>query len=274
MNVSSLKTSWVYIIYLLHFFISCNNSPKQESKTLDGNKPLPRSSYAYDAGFLKQHRNKLIELSDESGNSKVLVSADDQGRVMTSTAAGDSGISFGWLNYDLLADKNRKKQFNPVGGEERFWLGPEGGQFSLYFKEGDSFSLKNWQVPPIIDTAAYNVVKADRSQAIFSTNATLTNYSGTSFKIFIERKISLLNNKQVEEILKLAIPAGVRFVGFETFNRVTNTGNNDWQKDKGLLSIWLLGMLTPSNKTVVIIPFRGIHNARSYITDNYFGQIP
>src|SRR2546421_175672 len=274
MNKFRGKTAWVCISYLLPFFISCNHTSKQESKSINHNKPATRSTYAYDADFLKHHRNKLFELVDASGSSKVLLSADDQGRVMTSTAAGDSGISFGWLNYDLIAGENRKKQFNPVGGEERFWLGPEGGQYSLYFKSGDSFSLKNWQVPPIIDTSAYSVVQAGRSQVIFAKQTSLTNYSGTNFQIFIERKISLLNNKQVEEVLQQAIPAGVRFVGFETVNRVTNAGNNDWQKEKGLLSIWLLGMFRPTDKTVVIIPFHGIYNARSYITDNYFGQIP
>lgn len=31
-----------------------------------------------------------------------------------------------------------------VGGEERFWLGPEGGLFSLYFKEGQEQVYDNW----------------------------------------------------------------------------------------------------------------------------------
>ena len=53
-----------------------------------------------------------------------------------------------------------------------------------------------------------------------------------------------------------------------------NQGNADWTKDKGLISIWLLGMFTPSPKTVVIIPFHGIPSARTLITDNYFGEIP
>jgi len=33
-------------------------------------------------------------------------------------------------------------------------------------------------------------------------------------------------------------------------------------------------MMTPSDQTVVIIPFSPIKNARTYITDNYFGQVP
>jgi hypothetical protein len=41
-----------------------------------------------------------------------------------------------------------------------------------------------------------------------------------------------------------------------------------------LLSIWLLGMFTPTPQTVVIIPFHPRADARSFITDDYFGKIP
>src|ERR1700733_10638287 len=111
---------------------------------------------------------------------KVLLSAQYQGRVMTSTASGDSGTSFGWINYDLIAAKEKRKHFNPVGGEERFWMGPEGGQYSIYFKKNDSFNITHWQVPSFIDTDAYKIVRADKSSAVFAATAGFTNYSGTS----------------------------------------------------------------------------------------------
>ncbi|MBV9963774.1 MAG: hypothetical protein JO072_16145, partial [Parafilimonas sp.] len=96
-----------------------------------------KGTYGYDANFIKNHAKKIIELQND--DAKVLLCADYQGRVFTSTANGDSGISFGWLNYNLLSSAEKKKQFNPVGGEERFWLGPEGGQYSIYFKKDDPF---------------------------------------------------------------------------------------------------------------------------------------
>ena len=95
--------------------------------------------------FLKKYTRKIVELSGNDGRSKVLLSADYQGRVMTSTASGDTGLSFGWLNHALISSGKKRKSFNPVGGEERFWLGPEGGQYSIYFKQGDSFTINNWQ---------------------------------------------------------------------------------------------------------------------------------
>src|SRR6476620_10346763 len=68
-------------------------------------------TYAYDAAFLNQHTRKVLELRDKDNEAKVLLSADYQGRVMTSTATGDTGTSYGWLNYSLIASGEKKKQF-------------------------------------------------------------------------------------------------------------------------------------------------------------------
>ena len=250
------------------------NLPAESPAAATAKDSASKGTYAYDVDFLKKHTTKVIELTSEDSSAKVLLSADYQGRVMTSTALGDTGISFGWLNYALIAAPEKKKQFNPVGGEERFWMGPEGGQYSLYFKGGDSFSMAHWQVPSFIDTEMYDVTQASKSMAVFSKKAIIKNYSGTSFDIAIERTVSLLSKDQLAKKLKVSIPADIDFVGFETSNKVTNTGSTNWTKDNGLLSIWLLGMFTPSLETTVIIPFHPIANARSFITDNYFGDIP
>jgi hypothetical protein len=261
-------------VLLLFTILSCDNTSTSSSNTVTSDSNYTKGTYAYDAAFLKKNLSGVIELQDETGKSKILLAADYQGRVMSSTAAGDSGTSFGWIKYDLIESKQKKAQFNPVGGEERFWIGPEGGQFSIYFKKGDSFNIAHWQVPAIIDTISYDVKQADNSHAIFTKQANLTNYSGTQFNINIERTISLLTKEQVAKKLQINIPANINSVGFETNNKIINVGDNDWSKNKGLLSVWLLGMFTPSDKTTVIIPFHGIPNASSYITTNYFGAIP
>lgn len=257
---------------LLLSLIACNNNPQpKEPMATDS---LVKGSYGYDANFLKKHGRSILELKSEDGQAKILLSADHQGRVMTSTSTGDSGASYGWINYELVASSEKKKQFNPVGGEERFWLGPEGGQYSIYFKAGDPFDIHHWQVPAIIDTVAYDLIQSDQKQALFSKKTSLTNYSGTIFDITIQRKISLLDKNEIETKLQSPVPGGINMVGYETQNIITNSGNNDWQKEKGLLSIWLLGMFTPSPQTTVIIPFHPQENAKSYITDDYFGKIP
>ena len=129
-------------------------------------------------------------------------------------------------------------------------------------------------MPAVIDSIPYDVAQSDKSKAVFTQKATLTNYSGTIFNINIERSVSLLSRQAAETKINAAIPEGVHMVAFETENKITNSGDRDWSKDKGVLSIWLLGMFTPSAKTTVIIPFQGVPGARSFITDNYFGTVP
>lgn len=252
---------------------ACNN-PQTAMEKDKPDTTAAVSNYGTDLAFLQKHAPGAIELKSEDGNAKLLLSASFQGRVMTSTATGDSGTSFGWLNYKLLSDPVKKKQFNPIGGEERFWLGPEGGQYSIYFKGPDSFAMANWQVPPLIDTEAFTLVNSSTTAATFSKKAQLTNYSGTVFDFDISRTIQLLGKAELSKKLQVELPTGISTVAYETINRLTNSGQANWTKEKGLLSIWLLGMFTPSPKTVVIIPFKPISGARSHITDNYFGVMP
>lgn len=271
--MNRMKTAASFILLLAIY--SCNNTPQQKTDQAETvTVQVLKSQYAYDASFIKLHNNNVVELISDDSNAKILLSADYQGRVMTSTATGDTGISFGWINYDLISSGEKKKHINPVGGEERFWMGPEGGQYSIYFKAKDSFKFDNWQVPAFIDTESYEVKQSDRKNAVFTKQTSVTNYSGTVFNLSVERKISLLDKENTENSLHIAIPQGLNFVAYETDNKITNTGTNDWTKNKGLLSVWLLGMFTPSPKTTVIIPFHAVPNARNYITDNYFGDIP
>ena len=260
------NTKKVPLILSLFFVAACNNN---NMKTTIG---FAKGSYGYDAAFLKKYSVHVVELQRE--NAKVLLSADYQGRVMTSTASGDSGVSYGWINYDLISSGKRKKQFNPFGGEERIWLGPEGGQYSIYFKKGDSFNSAHWQVPAFVDTEVYDILQSDNSSVTFSKSAVVTNYSGTIFHLNITRKIQLLDENTTERKLNSNIPSGVQYIAYESSNQIKNIGNNEWKKDSGLLSIWLLTMMPASEQTKVIIPFLPQTNAHSFITDNYFGKIP
>ncbi len=246
---------------------SCTNDKKETAAE------LKKGTYAYDSAFLVKYDTSIIELKDESGSARLLLSAAWQGRVMTSTSTGMDGSSYGWINYDLIASGKKKKQFNPVGGEERLWLGPEGGQFSIYFAPKDSFNIKKWQVPAAIDTMYFRSQTGNGSQAMFAADVRLTNYSGMEFTLGLERRVRLLRLPETESILGTKIPQGVQTMSYESHNRLENKGN-DFRKESGLLSIWLLGMMTPSDSTTVIIPFHPVEGAASLITSDYFGDIP
>ena len=103
-------------------------------------------TYAKDAAFLQQHGIEYKELVSADGQSVVMVVPAWQGRVMTSSATGSEGDSYGWINYRFIQEGKVSPQIQPVGGEERFWLGPEGGPFSLYFKPKAEQVYANWAV--------------------------------------------------------------------------------------------------------------------------------
>ena len=63
-----------------------------------GQKEIKMGSYAYDAQFLKDHGIEYTELVSADGNSKVMVIPAWQGRVMTTSASGDEGDSYGCFN--------------------------------------------------------------------------------------------------------------------------------------------------------------------------------
>ena len=127
-----------------------------------------------DIDFLAKH-TKVVVLSDEGGNAQVAVNPDLQGRVMTSTAGGQDGPSFGWINRELLASGVNNVHMNAFGGEDRFWLGPEGGQFSIFFKKGDPFDLDHWFTPPAVNEDSFDVVAREEGAVRFKKAICLVN---------------------------------------------------------------------------------------------------
>ncbi|MCK0190920.1 DUF6786 family protein [Arenibacter sp. F20364] len=235
---------------------------------------LVKGSFGYDREFLSKHYKHLVVL--ENGESSILISPELQGRVMTSTANGDEGKSFGWINHDLIASGEINEQFNPTGGEERFWLGPEGGQFALYFEKDTKFELDDWFVPKELDTEAFNLVRSSENSAFFERDMKLVNYTGTTFELRVQRNITLLDREDAGEILGVNIPETVKMVGFASENNLINIGPEDWDKKTGLMSIWILSMFNASDQTTIIVPFKkGDEDMLGKkVTDDYFGKIP
>ncbi len=239
-------------------------------------------AFASDQAFLNQHTN-AITLSD--GDAAVVVVPAYQGRVMTSTYDKKYGPTFGWINRPViekgfLSDEEKKGKLEEhiyiFGGEERFWLGPEGGQYALYFKPGDEFVFDDWKTPAVIDTEPFDLLKSTTSSATFGRQATLENYSGTVFEMGIKRTVKLLDRTVVERIIDAELSEGIRFVAYQTDNRLTNTGEQAWTPEGGLPSIWLLGMYNPSPATTIVIPFKegAEEELGAKVNDTYFGKVP
>lgn len=233
------------------------------------------SRFKDDVEFLKKYVTVIL-LKDEESSGEVAIVPEYQGRIMTSTAEGPEGLSFGWINRELIASKKFEPHINVFGGEDRFWIGPEGGQFGIFFPPNAPFDLEHWQTPAVIDTEPYTVISQNEKQVSFKKEAQLKNWSGTEFHILIERTVSILSKEQIAGALGVRIPSSIKYVGVESKNRITNTGNEDWNKEKGLLSIWILGMFNPSPETTIVIPFLPGPDEElgPKVNDAYFGKVP
>jgi hypothetical protein len=223
-----------------------------------------------DLAFLRKYGN-LIVLTSPSGG-RVAVSPRYQGRVMTS--AVDAGApSLGFVNRAFVEKGKTGTQFDNYGGEDRFWLGPEGGQFGLYFPAGAPFTFDKWQTPAGFQEGEWAPKEQDASRVVFERDMQVTSWSGTRFDVRVTRTVRLLAADMVASRLGAPVPPGVKWVAFETENRITNTGKTPWTKETGLLSVWILGMYAPSGDAKVIVPFER-DGTGEIVNDRYFGKVP
>ncbi|WP_209329011.1 DUF6786 family protein [Lunatimonas salinarum] len=251
-------------------FCSCQKGDIQEEEI----QPYAEGSFGYDVDFLAGVDESFIVLAD--GGSQILLSPRFQGKVFTSTAKGLSGTSYGWMNYDAIGSGTVAAHINAYGGEDRLWLGPEGGPFSIYFPPGSEMVFENWQTPAGIDSEAWDLVESTEKSVVMTKSLELENYSGTTFRAKLDRTVSLVATESMQEDLGISLPGSVSWVGFESVNGVTNTGLSPWEEEKGALCLWVLGMFNPSDNLLVLVPYvDGSEDELGDIaTTDYFGEIP
>lgn len=239
-----------------------------------GDSQVP-TRYKDDVSFLKKHVG-VVELIDRRGETRVACVPAYQGRIMTSTAGGQNGLSYGWVNRDAVASTKVNSRINVYGGEDRFWMGPEGGQFSIFFAPEVPFDTANWYTPAPLDTEHYDIVAQGRDHVTFRKMIKLANYSGTKFDVEVNREVRLIGQADAWKQLGVEPVKNVKVVAFESDNRVTNKGAEPWTKATGLLSVWILGMFNASPSTTVVVPFNpGAESELGpVVNDAYFGKVP
>jgi len=239
------------------------------------------NTYQQDLVFLKDH-SEVIELKHQYGDARLSLVPAWQGRVMTSATTAD-GTSYGWLNYDLIeagvVPKEQRQGLDAhiyvFGGEDRFWIGPEGGQFSSYFSPGSAFDFENWFVPAFIDTNPWELVSRSETRAMLRHEEKVTNWSGHTWDMRVEREIILLEESQLEKELGTDLSNTVKVVAYETVNTISNVGDQAWDETTGMPSIWILGMMKHGPETTVVIPFKTRGDGLGIaVTDDYFGKVP
>lgn len=269
-----MKTTIIIVVSLVVVALGCGSSTKNKSDM--SKTEFKQGTFGYDYHFLQKHQKDLVLLKDSATNAMILLSPAYQGRVMTSSVNGMESHSNGWINFKLIELGKTTEHINAYGGEERFWLGPEGGQFSIYFAPGSKQEFANWHVPAILDTLPFQLDRFTSVSARFSADLNLTNYSGTVFQAKMERTVKLLQIQEIEKIIGRKIPDSLYTVAYQSENTIINRGTNEWTTHTGMLSIWMLSMLNPSPDVVVFIPFRegDAKEIGKIVSDDYFGKVP
>lgn len=275
MNYKVRKFQKFLVLIITISLFSCKMEKPKSDEQEKNNIEEQGNSFKADYDFLRKYTD-IVLLEDKQGNGKVAISPALQGRVMTTTANGWLGKSYGWINKKHFISGDTLKHINIYGGEERLWFGPEGGQYSIFFKKGTEFTLDNWFTPKLIDLEPFDLIEQTDKSAVFFKTASLTNYSGFTFNFNIERAVSILYKDEINNQLGIEIPKNISAVGYQTKNTLKNIGDQPWEKETGLLSIWLLGMLKHSPTTTVIIPYVSGEESKlgPVVNDDYFGKVP
>jgi hypothetical protein len=263
------------VICLIHFNVSCGS--KMNSKKTNADQAMKTSTnkkkFGEDAAFILKYTDGFV-LS--IGKQKIIVVPKYQGRIMTSTANGDDGFSFGWMNNSLIESGKFGENFSAFGGEDRFWIGPEAGKYGIFYDKGKAFKWENWRTPAYIDKETFELVNKSSASASFRHQFEVVNYSGNHFQVKVNRTIQLLTRTEAEKILNYPIDEKISVVAFQSNNEMINIGESSWNRETGLLNIWIVGIFSPSENTNVVIPIMpGNDSALGYrVTDDYFKPVP
>jgi len=251
---------------------ACNNQPAQEQTKASTPEKYDPGTFEYDINFLRGH-DSVIVLQSDQGKAKVVISAKYQAKVFTSTADGDKGQSFGWIHYKAFSGPE-DPHMNGYGGENRIWLGPEGGKYSLYFPKGAKMEFANWKTPAAFDTEPWKVTRQNDTAVALQKDMQLVNYAGTPLSLSVARSISIFDRSAIDDLLD-SHDTTIRAVGYRTLNSLTNTGKEAWTEKTGMPCLWMLDMFNPSPATVIVIPHKGmVKKGDRVATTDYFGEIP
>ena len=268
-----LKKINLFLLAAGCMLISCTGN-KKTSENME--KTYEKGTFGYDLKYLADKDNGLVVLKSDDGKAQIIASAKYQAKVFTSTANGEEGNSHGFINYNFFDSGVVDEHMNGFGGEDRFWLGPEGGQYSIYFEPGKEQVYDNWHTPKAIDIEEWNVSNATSKEATFTKDMELKNYQGSTLNIGVERKLSLMSDAEISSELGVALPQGVNAVAYATDNKITNKNDFEWTTKTGTVCIWILDMFNPSDSAVTVIPYNtgDEQTLGKVVTSDYFGEIP
>lgn len=255
---------------LVAWVSACSEGKKQGN--MDG---YEKGTFGYDLAYLGA-KDSLVVLADEGGKAQVIISPGYQAKVFTSTVDGRQGTSLGYLNYAALEAEEVNGHMNGYGGENRFWIGPEGGQYSVFFQPGTEQVYDHWHTPRAIDVEPWQVVSSDKRSVRLAKEMQVENYRGTLLRLAIDREIRLLSPEDIRRIWAIEPVDRVRTVAYATCNSIRNLNDFAWTEQTGTICMWILDMFPVASEALTIVPFvEGPETQSGKIaTTDYFGEIP
>ncbi len=207
-----------------------------------------------DLKLLNQYINPIVLIS---GEKQIVVSSEFQGRILTSTAKGLKGRSYGWFNKKLLTGGDSFQQKSKLGGEGRIWFGPDQGPYTLFFEIDSLTGEKNHKSPIDLDTISFPILSKTEKSVTLGNRLKIKNMNGFVFAVDVKRKIALLDEAFVNKSLNVDLGKNnLDYVSYSTNTTMTNIGKENWSKKSGLMSLWDLGCLHPTPGTTVVIPLK------------------
>ena len=233
---------------------------------------MTENSFQIDADFLASHFDTHTLRNGEGG--RALVIPELLGRTMTSSAGGDNGQSYGYINYEMFGKGTPDPQINLFGGEDRIWISPEGGQFSVFFDPDVPMDFAHWRTPKFLDSIPFQLVEKSDDFITTKNSAAVMNMSGYTFDVEIERTVELLSKSRAFECMGVSAE-DIQLVAHESRNKLTNLGSSTWKKETGLIGLWSLCMSKPGPRATLIIPFRKGDEVElgTIVTSDYFGEL-
>ncbi|TNJ46578.1 hypothetical protein KFZ70_14195 [Tamlana fucoidanivorans] len=199
-----------------------------------------------------KNKTQIIELVSSDGIGRIAVAPKIQGKILFSTTQGLQGSPNGWINKTCF--QGDTINMAAVGGEDRIWVGPLGGQYSFYYQQIKPLHEDHWKVPKSLSVEPYILIEHDDKKVVMQKKFQLTNFMGTKFNFTINRQIKLLEKDDIETNLNITLPKDLKHVAYESRHVLTNKDTIPWQKNTGLISLWSAGMFQGHDKNTVIIP--------------------
>lgn len=226
--------------------------------------PVAHNMFKNDLKFLE---NKINPVVLKKGNQQIIVSPELQGRILVSTSNGLKGQSYGWFNKKLISSDSLFQNISKAGGASRIWFGPDFGENDV-FAEMDSITKKVVKkAPKDLNEVPFQILEQSDTSVHLQGRLHLKNIKNFNFHIDVKRKISLLDSKEVERNLNVSFNHNVDFVAFRAETSMENIGEENWNKQEGVISLWELGCMQPTPKTTVVIPLKSnVEEATVYFT--------